>query len=205
LSRSCVRCCPRLFAVALVLLLVGRVVPAGAGSGDSEILVKPIFATSHSDDRGGFLEFRARSDDAFGHAYMVLGIVDHAGIPHTATFGFLTLQGAPSGLAALFGSVGEIAYSQSDVTQSPSLAYRIQFSPAKYRAIVQEIEAMEPSWAFYELLFSNCNTFMGAVAHLVGLKAPAFDALEPVEYVRELVALNTSDPAYGQGYYPALK
>jgi hypothetical protein len=167
-------------------------VPALAGAAATDnVVMHPAFSPIGPGDRGIRLEFRARADEAFGHAYMAVVIASMDGTERDAgLFGFGTATGAPSGVAALFGAPGEIGYTQDDVVAAPAETYRVRIGRDTYRRIVASVRAKRRLWRSYDLLFLNCNTFMGIIAREIGLDAPGNDTLQPAEYVRLLEELN---------------
>jgi hypothetical protein len=163
---------------------------AGAESAPDRVLA-PVFAPARAGDSAFYLEFRARTDDEFGHAYMLFEIADAKGrIRPAGVFGFGTATGAPSGLFSLFGSPGEIGYTGQDLTTAPLEKYRVRIDRATYLRVAGAVGEMRKTWTIYELLFFNCNTFVGDIAAQAGLAAPSFDALLPSAYVQRLRDLN---------------
>lgn len=178
----------------LAIALFSATIPATRAGGEeaASVVMAPVFSAVRAGDRAYFLEVRARDDDAFGHAYMVLEIADARGVLRNAgIFGFGTATGAPSGLFTLFGSPGEIGYTGNDLTRPPVETYRVRIDRGTYQKIVRSVGEKRKSWTVYELLFFNCNTLIGDIASQAGLTAPAFDALFPAAYVRRLRELNT--------------
>ena len=93
------------YALAFMLAVIGYPCHIAKAGIDDAIVMSPAFGPLHSDDRGYYVEFRARTDDEFGHSYVVLGAVDGQGRGRRlGTVGFGTATGAPSGLLAIFGS-----------------------------------------------------------------------------------------------------
>ena len=160
---------------------------------DDASVMSPEFGPLRSDDRGYYVEFRARTDDEFGHSYVVVGAVDGQGRGRRlGTVGFGTATGAPSGLLAVFGSPGSVGYTNDDIMQKPIERFRISIDRATVRGIVRTTAAMRRTWTSYWLLTSNCNTFVGAIATGVGLNIPYVEAVPPDAYVRELRRLNSA-------------
>jgi hypothetical protein len=188
-----------ILAVSAILALAvpGAVISTAVAGGEeaASTVRAPVFSPLRAGDRAYFLEFRARDDDAFGHAYMVLEIADARGaIRNAGHFGFGTATGAPSGLLSLFGSPGEIGFTGNDLARQPVETFRVRIDRATYQRIVQSAGDKRKSWTVYELLFFNCNTLLGDVATQAGLTAPAFDALFPAAYVQQLRELNQVRP-----------
>jgi hypothetical protein len=191
-SRSRVRLTAIVMVVAAVSGLGAFATRAGV-EGSRDKVMAPVFAPLRAGDSAVYLEFRARNDDEFGHAYMVLEIADAKGrVRPAGIFGFGTATGAPSGLFSLFGSPGEIGYTGPDLTVPPVETYRVRIDRAAYVRIAGSVGEMRKTWTVYELLFFNCNTLVGEVAHQAGLSAPAFDALFPSAYVQRLRELNAA-------------
>jgi hypothetical protein len=180
-------------ALAFMLAVIGYPCEIAKADIDDAIVMSAAFGPLHSDDRGYYVEFRARRDNEFGHSYVVLGAVDGQGRGRRlGTVGFGTATGAPSGLLAIFGSPGSVGYTNDDIVQKPIERFRISIDRATVRGIVRTTAAMRRTWTFYWLLARNCNTFVGAIATLVGLHVPYYDAVRPDTYVRELRRLNSA-------------
>ena len=180
-------------ASAFALALAGPPLPAAYAGGEEAagVVMAPVFSAVRPGDRAFFFEVRARDDDAFGHAYMLLEIADARGtIRNAGIFGFGTATGAPSGLFSIFGSPGEIGYTGYDLIRPATETFRVRIDRATYQRIVQAVGEKRKTWTVYELLFFNCNTFIGDIAVQAGLIAPAFDALFPGAYVQRLRELN---------------
>ena len=180
-------------ALAFMLAVIGYPCEIAKADIDDAIVWSPAFGPLQSDDRGYYVEFRARRDDEFGHSYVVLGAVDGQGRGRRlGTVGFGTATGAPSGLLAIFGSPGSVGYTNDDIVQKPIERFRISIDRATVRKIMRATAAMRRTWTDYQLLFWNCNTFTGALAAQVGLNVPYVDAVRPDTYVRELRRLNSA-------------
>ena len=80
---------------------------------------------------------------------------------------------------------------RSDFVRRPVARFRILISEAKYYRILSKIQDMRRTWTTYELLLTNCNSFVGEIASTSGLRAPLIPARLPVDYVGELRALNS--------------
>ena len=187
--------CPTVVACALAFMLAVIGYPCEICEGRHRRCERKSteFAPLRSDDRGYYVEFRARTDNEFGHSYVVVGAVDRQGRGRRlGTVGFGTATGAPSGLNAVFGSRGQIGYTNDDIVQKPIESFRISIDRATVRGIVRTTAAMRRTWTSYSLLTRNCNTFVGAIATRAGLDVPYYDAVQPDTYVRELRRLNSA-------------
>jgi hypothetical protein len=159
----------------------------------SDVVYPPVFAPAQ-DNVTYYLEIRARTDAAFGHAFMVIDAVDtHGASQQVAIFGFVTAAGAPDGLNAIFGSVGEVGYSTDDINAELAETFRVRINRATYPRIAAAVRDMQKSWTTYDLLSLNCNTFIATIARSIGLFAPTNSALPPATFVRDLKRLNTTD------------
>jgi hypothetical protein len=175
------------------VLSVSPVVTHAGSIAPSDIVHPPAFLAVQNDVTY-VLEFRARTDDAFGHAFMVIEAIDRRGnIDRAGIFGFGTATGAPDGLFSLFGSIGEIGYTTDDINAHLTETFRVPLSRTTYRQLTQSVTDARSSWTVYGLLFLNCNTFIGAIARSIGLHAPENSALLPADFVRELKRLNATD------------
>jgi hypothetical protein len=180
-------------ALALMLAVIGYPCENAKADIDDARVKSTEFAPLRSNDRGYYVEFRARTDNEFGHSYVVVGAVDRQGRSRRlGTVGFGTATGAPSGLNAIFGSRGQIGYTKDDIVQKPIERFRISIDRATVRGIVRTTAAMRRTWTSYLLLTRNCNTFVGAIATRAGLDVPYYDAVQPDTYVRELKRLNSA-------------
>jgi hypothetical protein len=181
--------------VAGVLAVSPRVAQAGSIA-PSDTVHPPAFLTVQNDVTY-VLEFRARADDAFGHAFMAIEAHDRRGtVTRAGIFGFGTATGAPDGVFSLFGSLGEIGYTIDDLNARPTATFRVPISRTTYRRLVQSVMDARRTWTLYELLFLNCNTFIGAIARSIGLHAPENNALLPADFVHELKRLNTAEKPF---------
>jgi hypothetical protein len=180
-------------AIAFLTALITVFDQASAGSFTGEEIVYPPAICRNQPARNAiYLEFRARTDDEFGHAYIVLKLVDRSGkVQCTGVFGFEPAAGAPSGIFTLLGAPGTVGFTDDDLTAKPAERYRIRISRQTYRNIVRAVEDMHHSWTVYQLLFMNCNTFAGEIATLAGLHVPISTAALSVDYIRQLRDLNS--------------
>jgi len=144
--------------------------------------------------RSFYAEFRARDEaGGFGHSYVALGTVDFAGESRqTVVAGFMP-RGEMADHWSRFGVpvAGMIGVVRSDLVRRPVVRFRIPISEVKYYRVLSKIQEMRRTWTTYELLLSNCNSFVSEIASAVGLRAPLISAQFPVGYVGELRALNT--------------
>jgi hypothetical protein len=187
--------------VARVLLFVGLIVSLvvapslGAVAGSSyEPASPPHINPAATDARSFYAEFRARDEaGGFGHSYITLGIVDLNGeMRQTVVAGFMPMSMIDD-YWSKFGLpvTGMVGVVRSDIVRRPDARFRIAISKASYYRIVRRIQEMRRTWRTYELLLSNCNSFVSEVANTAGLRTPLLAAQLPVAYVSELRTLNS--------------
>src|SRR5262245_6144215 len=176
-----------------------RVTAANAGDTYEPTHLPRIFALP-PDARSFYLEFRARNEaDGFGHSYVTLGTTDANGQGHqTVVVGFMP-RSADDDYWSKFGLpvTGLVGVTRSDLLRRPDARFRIALGKATYFRVVSKIRALRGTWTHYELVVHNCNSFVAEIAGSVGLLTPALAAQYPVDYVRELHALNSSLNARG--------
>jgi hypothetical protein len=185
----------RFLTIAIAFLTAGIAADGRARAGSfvgEEVVYPPKVCLNQPSGHAIYLEFRARTDDEFGHSYVVLQFVDKDGKSQcTGVFGFESAAGNPSGIFTLLGVPGTIGFTGEDLSTKPVERYRIRIPRQTYRNIVRAVDEMRRSWTVYQLLFVNCNSFAGEIAKLAGLQAPILTAVLPTDYIRRLRELNT--------------
>jgi hypothetical protein len=177
-------------------LLINLLLPAATNAGGPSYepahaarIVPIIWAA-----RSYYAEFRARDEPGgFGHSYVILGTIDFAGDSRqTVVAGFMP-RGEMAEHWGRFGMpvAGMVGVTRSDFLRRPDARFRIPISQAKYYRVLSKIQEMRTTWTTYELLLSNCNSFVREIASTAGLRAPLIPAQFPVDYVGELRALNS--------------
>ena len=177
-------------------LMTSLLLPAGTSAGTPSYepphaaRIVPIIWTA----RSYYAEFRARDEaGGFGHSFVTLGTIDTAGESRqTVVAGFMP-RGAMADHWSRFGIpvAGMVGVVRSDFVQRPAVRFRILISEAKYYRVLSKIQDTRRTWTTYELLLSNCNSFVGEIASTAGPRAPLIPARLPVDYVSELRALNS--------------
>ena len=176
----------------LVSLILPAVTNAGSPSFESPhaARVVPIIWAA----RSFYAEFRARDEaGGFGHSYIVLGTIDFAGESRqTVVAGFMP-RGEIADYWSRFGMpvAGMVGVVRSDFIRKPDARFRISISEAKYYRVLSKIQETRRTWTTYELLVSNCNSFISEIASTAGLRVPLSPARFPVDYLGELRALNS--------------
>lgn len=177
-------------------LVVSLLLPAGTNAGS------PSYEPPHAarivpivwGARSFYAEFRARDEaGGFGHSYVTLGTIGFAGESRqTVVAGFMP-RGEMADHWSRFGVpvAGMVGVVRSDLVRRPDVRFRIAISEIKYYRVLSKIQEMRRTWTTYELLLSNCNSFVSEVASTAGLSAPLISAQLPVNYVGELRALNS--------------
>ena len=189
--------------MARVLLWVGLILslallPAsdvGAGTTNYDLPLPPRIALATTDARSFYAEFRARRETGgFGHAYVILGMVDSSGrLQQTVVAGFMP-RGMRDDFFSQFGVpvAGVVGVVRTDLVRRPDdVRLWIAISKANYYRIVSRILEMRRTWTTYELLLFNCNTFVSEIANTAGLRTPILVAQFPIAYVSELRSLNS--------------
>jgi hypothetical protein len=173
-------------------LLLPAVTSAGTPSYEPPHAARivPIIWTA----RSYYAEFRARDEaGGFGHSFVTLGTIDTAGESRqTVVAGFMP-RGEMADHWSRFGVpvAGTVGVVRSDFVQRPAVRFRILISEAKYYRVLSKIQDMRRTWTRYELLLSNCNSFVREIASTAGLRVPLIPAQLPVDYVGELRTLNS--------------
>jgi len=177
-------------------LMVSLLLPAATNAGSPSY--EPVHAARIVPitwaARSFYAEFRARDEaGGFGHAYVALGTIDLAGESRqTVVAGFMP-RGEMADHWSRFGMpvAGMVGVTRSDFARRPDVRFQITISEAKYYRVLSKIQEMRRTWTTYELLLSNCNSFVSEIASTAGLRAPLIPARFPVDYVGELRALNS--------------
>jgi hypothetical protein len=141
-------------------------------------------------DRPYYIDFRARTAQSYGHAFIWFGRrddpkVEVAGL-HPATMSWI-----PYALGHILPVPSETGASYGDLDEEYLLAsYRIYLTPAEAQAAfayIRDKQAHSPLWnaATY-----NCVMFISNIASFIGLRVPMSNLLYPDEWVKELAALN---------------
>jgi hypothetical protein len=182
------------YALVFVAVIASLVLPSPTNAGSYEPPRPPRIIPATQGARSFYVEFRARDEtNAFGHSYIALGIVDFNGeIRQTVVAGFMP-RGATDDSWSHFGIpvTGVVGVVRSDFIRRPDARFRIAITAANYHRIVNKIREMRRTWTTYELLFRNCNSFVGQIASIAGLRIPLLPARLPVTYVSELRTLNS--------------
>ena len=178
-------------AMALAMLLCQTVQPARA---EYERTHPPLILPASPEATAFYVEFRARDEaDGFGHSYVTLGSIDTSGRMHqTVVVGFVP-KSADDDHWSKFGLpvTGLVGATRSDFARRPRVRFRVVISRTQYFRVLQEIRNLRRTWATYQLLLRNCNSFAGQIAVTIGLHAPTLTAQYPIHYMAELRTLNS--------------
>ncbi|MGL4439639.1 MAG: hypothetical protein ACRCUE_10215 [Bosea sp. (in: a-proteobacteria)] len=141
-----------------------------------------------------YIEFRSRSAASYGHTFASVGKLDASGNIETSEIVGLhpaTESPIPWMIGHILPVPSETGASDGDLEEKYWTArYRVRMNQQRYDAVMSDIRKLQSSSPAWHAVFYNCNAFVGDVAKLMGLKAPANSMLFPKEYIEELASVN---------------
>lgn len=135
------------------------------------------------------LSFRSRDSDWFGHNYVVVRRIEAGRIVESRLVGFGPDPKA-SDLEALVGTAGWVGAEPGDKHSPATRDYTVRIGRKEYDSVVRTISALKRDTPDFELLGTNCNTFVGAVARAASIATPANEAMLPEVYIDTMRELN---------------
>lgn len=144
------------------------------------------------DSAGGYeVSFRSRDSDWFGHNYVVVRRFQGGRIVESRLVGFGPAPEA-SDLDALVGTAGWVGAEATDKRSPATRDLTVRVGRKQYEEVLRTIAAYKRRTPDFELLGTNCNTFVGAVARAAGIAAPDDEAVLPEAYIDAMRELNAS-------------
>ena len=169
---------------------------ASTGSGQTAA------ASSQSEARPYFIEFRSRNAANYGHAFVqfgrngtkgsIVGLHPAGDRPDCVNCSVL-----PWTLGHLVPVPAEVGPSDGD--DEPELyltaRYRVRLTPAEYKKVVAFIRKKQAETKTWNAITNNCVQFLGEIAEYMGLKAPSSVGIFATRvYVNQLAELNGGTP-----------
>jgi len=141
-----------------------------------------------------FIEFRSRTAQSYGHAYVVYGRLDAKGQmidPQVGAIHPATNSVIPYMIGHFIPVPADHGASDGDLEdQYVSARYRIVLSAAEYNRVVAYIKEHEASTPVWHAFLYSCTSFVGDVAKFMGLRTPP-SAIYPEVYINNLRAMNS--------------
>ena len=169
---------------------------ASTGSGQTAA------ASTHTEARPYFIEFRSRNAANYGHAFVqfgrngtkgsIVGLHPAGDRPDCVNCSVL-----PWTLGHLVPVPAEVGPSDGD--DEPELyltaRYRVRLTPAEYKKVVAFIRKKQAETKTWNAITNNCVQFLGEIAEYMGLKAPSSVGIFATRiYVNQLAELNGGTP-----------
>ncbi len=142
------------------------------------------------------VSFRSRDTTWFGHNYVVVRRFSGGAVVESRLVGFGPVPEA-SDLDALVGTAGWVGAESGDRRDPVTRDYTVRIGRKQYEQVLRTIAAYRRHTPDFELLGTNCNTFVGAVGRAAGLAIPANEAMLPETYIEALRELNTGGSVPG--------
>jgi hypothetical protein len=153
--------------------------------------VAPAHAQQPSASASYFVEFRAADMGVYGHSYLAYGRLSANGKPASVQYADFHPDGGNVGLAV--GHVVPVAAGMtpdSSVLKLPlNASWRLPITATQYRSLTAAISAARANPKVWSALAYNCNSFVGDMAEVIGLKAPS-SLLFSNAYIPALRTLN---------------
>lgn len=170
--------------------------PASAGTGVRQKPARTSRAAKVQPQRETvyYIEFRSRSAASYGHTFASIGKLDASGNIDTSEIVGLhpaTESPIPWMIGHIIPVPSETGASDGDTEEKYWTArYRVRMGKKRFDELMVSIRSLQASSPAWHAVFYNCNAFIGDVARLMDLKAPANSLLFPKEYIEELATLN---------------
>jgi hypothetical protein len=141
-----------------------------------------------------FIEFRARTAQSYGHAFVVFGTLNARGkIAQSEIAGL-----HPVGDSVVY-SIGHFVMVPSETGASEgdsdeqyvSARYCVMLSEPEYKTVVAYIRQLQKNSTVWHAALRNCVTFITDIAQFMGLQLPASHWLYPEVWVKNLDEINS--------------
>jgi hypothetical protein len=169
---------------------------ASTGSGQT------ASASTQSEARPYFIEFRSRNAANYGHAFVQFGRNGTKGSivglhPAGDRADCVNCSVLPWTIGHLVPVPAEVGPSDGD--DEPELyltaRYRVRLTPAEYKKVVAFIRMKQRETKTWNAITNNCVQFIGEIAEYMGLKAPSSVGVFATRvYVNQLAELNGGTP-----------
>ena len=138
-----------------------------------------------------YVDFRVIDGVLYGHTHIAYGRLDARGQPISVSYaGFEPNGGLIAGAIGHIAPVsGSIRTSKESVNFQIIDSYRRKLTTQQYKSLVAAVETAKKHPSHWNVVFQNCNDFVAAMAHAVGLKAPP-NLVLPYVYITALRNLN---------------
>jgi len=152
-----------------------------------------------------FIEFRARTAQSYGHAFIVHGTLSPNGKIQSSEIAGLWPVGdsivysighfipVPAGTGPTEGD---------DDEQYVSARWCIMLSEAEYQRVIAHMKQEMAKSTIWSAPFRNCVTFISDIAEFMGLKLPSSTLLYPEVWVKNLGEINGSTAHTAQTTVP---
>ena len=145
-----------------------------------------------------FVEFRVADMGVYGHSYIAYGRLSGNGKPANVQYADFHPDGGNVGLA-----VGHVVPVAAGMTPDPEVlklplnaSWRLPITATQYRTLTAAVSAARADPKVWSALAYNCNSFVGDMAEVIGLKAPS-SLLFANAYIPALRALNETPRTRG--------
>jgi len=122
-----------------------------------------------------FVEFRVADMGVYGHSYIAYGRLSGSGKPANVQYADFHPDGGNVGLA-----VGHVVPVAAGMTPDPEVlklplnaSWRLPITASQYRTLTAAVSAARADPKVWSALAYNCNSFVGDMAEVIGLKAPS--------------------------------
>jgi hypothetical protein len=159
-------------------------------------------ASTQTETRPYFIEFRSRNAANYGHAFVQFGRNGTKGSivglhPAGDRADCVNCSVLPWTIGHLVPVPAEVGPSDGD--DEPELyltaRYRVRLTPAEYKKVVAFIRKKQVETKTWNAITNNCVQFLGEIAQYMGLKTPSSVGIFATRiYVNQLAELNGGTP-----------
>lgn len=140
-----------------------------------------------------FIEFRSRTAQSYGHAFVVYGPINASSTIDPSQVAGLHPAGSSSVtylLGHIFPVPAETGYSYGDTDEQYLTArYRVEMDGYRYQRVAAFIHDLQNRVKVWTATNYNCNSFVGDIARFMGLQTPS-DLEYPEDYINGIRRLN---------------